>query len=284
MTGKLISEDFEREHREMYRWFRSQQQLESLSDGRQRLRRNTEIVPVVLTEALSGETMLAEARRLYVRQPKFLAQIVSVGNTADDGTFTLTANGVTSADISPGDDDVAFQAEMDSLYGPGATTVTAGQGTWVVRQDSEGAFDLMTADASKLSGNQQVSIIKSRFNSVSPDKIKVFQVMSNFREETLPAGTLAWAVQIQGLEHCILYHNRQRPQVIMTGKTNAAIAAGSGGAVSIYRGTQDTTADLNPVTNISDQQADLGADVLILEIGDDDGNLRWALLPLDCPA
>lgn len=282
MTQFLVDEDFVREHREMFRWFRSQQQAESLSERGQRIRKDGGLVPVVLTESLGGTIALADANRLVVKNPKRLAVLVSVGDTADGGTFALSSSGTTSGDIAYDATAQDVQTEMDILFGPGNTTVLIGGGAWLIRQNFEGTFNL-TGKSGKLGGSQQVSVIKTVFNSISADKLKVFQAFPNQMGETLPAGTIAWVTLVPGVGYCVVRHNKERPTFVAVGKADGAITAGSSGTVSVYRGTQDTTVNIT-ATNISDQQADSAADVLIFEMVDQGGDLYYTLVPLDCPA
>jgi len=284
MSQYLVSKEFVEEHREMYRWFRSQLPSAPLKGLGGRVNKSLGVVPFVLTEELDGSRMFAKGYRLNVSNSSDAAQIVSVGQTADDGTFTLS-NGTDTSDIAHDASRTAMQSEMDAIWGANNAEVLIGGGTWLIRftGNKRGQLvDLMTADSGKLAGSQNVSVQHTPFNG-EVQEINLFEFFPNYRGETLPVGTVGWANHFPGVGYGIIRHNQERPAVIMFGKADSNITAGSTGTVSLYRTTQDTGANIS-VTNITDQQIDSGNDALIVELIDADGADYYGALPLECPA
>jgi len=281
MTGYKLSEDFVKELSDMVRWYRSQLEATPLKGTEARNRKPMGLVPFVLTEALDGTNPTAKARKLGVRYTDEQAQIVAVGDTAEDGTFTLDD----STDIDHDATDSDFQAVMDVAYGAGNTKVTIGGGVWLVRFTGSlrGTNQtLMVADSSKLGGSQLVSVKKTLFNA-EVQEIEVFDMMPSLAGEDLPIGTIGYAYHFPGVGYGIIRHNRERPTLIMYGKADANIAGAASGTVSLYRGTQDTGVNVT-AKNLTDQQADSGNDVELTEYVDENGGLQYGFKPLECPA
>lgn len=281
MSGNLLSDEFVKELSSMVRWYRSQLEAPQLRGQESRNRKPMGMVPFVLTEALDGTKPTAKARKLGVRRTDEQAQIVAVGDTAEDGTFTLDGSGDIDHDASASD----FQSEMDSVFGAGNTVVTIGGGVWLVRFTGSRRGtnpDLLEADSAKLGGSQLVSVKKTLFNA-EVQEITVFDMMPSLLGETLPIGTIGYAYHFPGVGYGIIRHNRERPTVIMYGKADANIASGASGTVSIYRGTTDTTVNIT-AKNLTDQQADSGNDVEITEYIDENSAIQYGFKPLECPA
>lgn len=287
MKNSLVSPEFVAEHREMYRWFRSQLEVERLNPGKQRPRKPMGMIPYVLTEALDGTSMFAKGKRLGVGNSNDSAQLVSLGQTANDGTFTLSGNDTDSSDIDFDASQADMQDKLDAVFGSNNTVVSIGEGgVWLVRFTGNlrgSNVDLMTANSDRLAGSQQVSIKKTPFNIEVQDVI-LFEFGCSFMEETLPAGTCGWAYHYPSLGYGIVTHNKHRPAVVMRGKANADIAAGADGSIAIYRGTQDTGTDISDAENFSDQQADENANLLVFEVPNEDGDLEYIFVPTECPA
>lgn len=281
MNNAVLTEDFASKLQDMYRWYRSQLPVERLSQGDVRGRKTMGMVPFVLTEALDGSAMTVQGRRLARRGGDEPAQLVAVGQTAQDGTFKLD----TSADIDHDADVPTFQTEMDTLFGPDNSIASIGGGVWLVRfrGNLRGSNPtLMVADSSKLIGTQKASVVKTLFNA-EVQTIQLFDFMPHGKGQDLPIGTIGYAYHFPGIGYGIVSHNQHRPTVLMYGKADANIAAAATGTVSIYRGTQDTGANVS-AKNLTDQQADSGVDVEVTEYVDENSDLVYGLKPLECPA